>query len=623
MHTMQRNLPGTGRAMERQTMREHINELLRKAISAAQEDGGLPAFDVDEYGAERPNDTAHGEWYSSIAMRSSKQAHIAPHAIADAIVSHLPEDAAVASVEVAGPGFINFHLSPATLTHVYAEAHEQRDDFGKSDGGRNIPVQVEFVSANPVGPMHVGHGRWAALGDSLCNVMEHAGWDVEREFLLNDYGSQMDTFGRSIQTRYEQLCTVIAEQGCSVERAAEVIEADRVAYLDGDEDARFARQFFDKLGKDSYGGGYIIDTAMEFYNEDGNADMDKPDDEVEVDFRERGYASMLKQMEDTLDQGGTSFDVWFSERQLHKPDETGKSAIERSIDRLDQNGYIDRKDGAIWFKSTMFGDDKDRVIVKSDGADTYFAADIAYHYNKFQRGYQRVINIWGADHHGYVSRVKNVCAALGYPGQLDILLGQMVNLMRNGQPVRMSKRKGTMVSYQELLDEVGRDATRYTLISKSSDQVINFDIERAKKQDAENPVYYVQYAHARICSIIRKAASIPEDQAETADLDEVADRLIGSDVDLSLLTDESELELARKLDEFEDVVAAAARDLAPFRLTHYAETLAGDFHSFYTCCHVLDEDSELTRARLLVCDATRTVLALTLKLIGVSAPMKM
>lgn len=609
--------------MEGQTMREHINGLLKQAISAAQNDGSLPIFNIDEYGAERPNDTAHGEWYSSIALRSSKVAHMAPRLIADIIVTHLPLDASIAGTEVAGPGFINFHLTPATLTHVYQDAHEQRGDFGKSDGGQNVPVQVEFVSANPVGPMHVGHGRWAALGDSLCNVMEHAGWDVEREFLLNDYGSQMDTFGRSIQTRYEQLCTVINERGCSVEEAAEIVETDRVAYLDGDENARFAKQFFDKLGKDSYGGGYIIDTAMEFYNEDGNVDMTKPEDEVEIDFRERGYTFMLKQMKDTLDQGGTPFDVWFSERVLHKPDETGKSAIEHSIDRLEQNGYVDRKDGAIWFKSTLLGDDKDRVIVKSDGADTYFAADIAYHYNKFQRGYQRVINIWGADHHGYVSRVKNACAALGYPGQLDILLGQMVNLMRNGQPVRMSKRKGTMVTYQELLDEVGRDATRYTLISKSSDQVINFDIERAKKQDAENPVYYVQYAHARICSIIRKAADLPEEQAETVDLDEVADRLIGAGVDLSLLTDDSELELARKLDEFEDVVAGAARDLAPFRLTHYAETLAGDFHSFYTRCHVLDEDPELTRARLLVCDATRTVLALTLNLIGVSAPMKM
>ncbi|HQE70680.1 MAG TPA: arginine--tRNA ligase, partial [Atopobiaceae bacterium] len=296
--------------------------------------------------------------------------------------------------------------------------------------------------------------------------------------------------------------------------------------------------------------------------------------------------------------------------------------------RLDEMGYLyTSDDGALWFRSTDFGDDKDRVLVKSNGEYTYFASDVAYHWNKFQR-VEHVIDIWGADHHGYIKRVDSACAALGYPDRFEVLLGQLVNLLRNGEAVRMSKRKGTMVTFAELLDEVGADATRYTLVSKSSNQMIDFDIDVVKRQDNSNPVYYVQYAHARICSILRRAAGVTFEQAETMGMDAVADKAMGAVPDLSLLTDETENALARKLSEFSTLIEACARDRAPFRLTHYAEELAAHFHSFYTVCQVLPSegrpvDGDLSKARLLVCDATRRVLALTLRLIGVSAPERM
>ncbi len=613
-------------------MPKKLEKLVRDAIAAAQEAGDLPAFEVEDLGFERPADTSHGDWSSTVALRSGKLAHCAPRKVADAIVAHLAAADAVDRVEVAGPGFMNFYLSAASNNDVFRVVREQGSDYGRSDLGQGMKVQVEFISANPVGPMHIGHGRWAALGDSLCNVMAHAGYQIEREYYINDHGSQMDVFGRSVDRRYLQIFQLV-DEGKTVEEAYAALIADRQAFVDDEDDTnpdshRLMNEFMEALGENSYGGDYIIDLALRFAREDGDRLRALPDDDRVAEFRERGYQYMLESIRTTCHEARCDFDVWFSERSLYVAGEDGLDPVHRAFAQLDQMGHLyTTDDGALWFRSTTFGDDKDRVLVKSNGEYTYFASDVAYHWNKFQR-VDHVIDIWGADHHGYIKRVDAACEALGYPGQFEVLLGQLVNLLRGGEAVRMSKRKGTMVTFDELLHEVGADATRYTLVSKSANQMIDFDIDVAKRQDNTNPVYYVQYAHARICSILRRAAGVTGEESDALDMNVVANKAIGGDVDLGLLTNPTELALARKLSEFEGLVAGCARDRAPFRLTHYAEDIAGAFHAFYTQCQVLPSegrpvDPELSRARLVVCDAVRIVLALTLTLVGVSAPQRM
>ena len=614
-------------------MPEKIEELVRKAVADAQEAGDLPYFEVGDLGLERPADADNGDWTTTLALRSARLAHMAPRAIAQAIVNHMEKDPGISKVEVAGPGFVNFYLSAAANNEVFRTVREQGHDFGRSNIGAGEKVQVEFVSANPVGPLHIGHGRWAALGDSLCRVMEHAGYSVEREYYINDHGSQMDVFGNSVAERYLQLSQVVSERGCSLDEAVQVLLDDRKAFVKDEEDAHpelhpYMDAFNKNLGGNAYGGDYIIDVARHFMETDGTRWVDSDPEERMLEFRERGYKLMLESIKSTLDESRCHFDVWFSERSLYEKGEDGTSAVDRALARLDEMGYLYRdEDGALWFRSTALGDDKDRVLIKTNGEYTYFASDVAYHWNKFQR-VDHVIDIWGADHHGYIQRVDSACTALGYPGKLEVLLGQLVNLLRDGVPVRMSKRKGTMIPFKELMDEVGVDATRYTLISKSSNQMIDFDIEKVKKQDNTNPVYYVQYAHARICSILRKGAGVTAEEAEKLGMDEVARRAVGEEYDLSLLTDPTEATLARKLSEFPALVEGCARDRAPFRLTHYAEELAGDFHSFYTVCQVLPSkgrpvDEGLSKARLAAVDATRRALALTLELCGVHAPQSM
>ena len=614
-------------------MPEKIVELVRAAIAAAQEAGELPEFEVDDLGFERPADSSNGDWSSTVAMRSAKLARRAPRQIAEAIVAHLASDPSVDRVEVAGPGFINFYLATASANEVFRTVREQGENFARSGFGQGEKVQVEFVSANPVGPLHIGHGRWAALGDSLCRVMEHAGYDVQREYYINDHGSQMDVFGNSVSMRYLQLLTVMGERGCDLDAAREVLLADREAFVLDEDDERpdthpLTNAFNEALGGNAYGGDYIVDIAVRFLREDGDRWAEASEEERVAEFRERGYHWMLDSIRDTCHEARCDFDVWFSERSLYVKDESGTSAVDRALKALDDMGHLYRDDaGALWFRSTTFGDDKDRVLIKTNGEYTYFASDVAYHWNKFQR-VDHVIDIWGADHHGYIQRVQSACEALGYPTQFEVLLGQLVNLLRDGSPVRMSKRKGTMVTFDELLAEVGADATRYTLISKSSNQMIDFDIERVKRQDNTNPVYYVQYAHARICSILRRGADVSVEEAAELGMDEVARRAVGEDYDLGLLTDASEAALARKIAELPSLVESCARDRAPFRLTHYAEELAGEFHSFYAACQVLPGkgrpmDEGLSKARLAACDAARRVLALVLGLIGVSAPQSM
>ena len=572
--------------------RIQLEEIFEQAIQAAVDDGTLSLSTLPEPALERPRDEANGDWASTVAMRSAKLAHRAPRDIAQAIVEHLPENEVIASVEVAGPGFINVRLAPAALQGVVAQLREERADFGRGsvpEGQRR--VLLEYVSANPTGPMHVGHGRWAALGDATARVMRHAGYEVDEEFYINDHGSQMDNFANSVVVRYEQL----------LGRDVELPEA-------------------------CYAGAYVKDIAQAIIDEDGDAWLDADPDERRVNFRERAYKMELEEQQQVLDRFGTHFDRWFSERTLYEPDENGKTAVDRSLAAMDEKGFVYEKEGATWFRSTAFDDEKDRVLIKANGEMTYFMSDVAYHYNKMERGYDLLINIWGADHHGYVARCKAALAAWGWPDRLEVMLGQLVNLYRDGEAVRMSKRTGEMVTFEELIDEVGVDATRFLMLGKSSDQTIDFDIELAKKKDASNPVYYVQYAHARICSILRKAAC--EEDAAAAEagkitMDELAARVIPADVDLSPLTSEPELALMNKFDEFADLVAGAARDRAAFRLTHYAQELAALFHSFYSECRVIGVEEELQNARLALVDATRSLLALTLDLLGVSAPVKM
>lgn len=574
------------------TLREQVEEVVDAALSAAVADGSLPLEEVPAAALERPRDAANGDWASTVALRAAKAAHMKPRDVAEVVVSHLPKNDLIASTEIAGPGFVNIRLTNAALASVIAEARREGMDFGRGEAPANAGrINLEYVSANPTGPMHVGHGRWAALGDSMARVLRHAGFDASEEFYINDHGTQMDNFGRSVSVRYEQLC------GRDV-----------------------------PMPENCYGGAYVIDIAREILDADGEKWLDVPEKERVVAFRERSYVEMLEHNKAVLSGFGTTFDTWFSERTLYIPDEDGKSAVDRALEAMDAKGYVFQKDGATWFKSTAFGDEKDRVLIKENGEFTYFLSDVAYHYNKIQRGFTHLIDIWGADHHGYVKRCQAMLAAWGYEGALEVVLGQLVNLFRDGSAVRMSKRTGEMVTFEELIEEVGVDATRYLMLSRSSDQPIDFDIEVAKKKDATNPVYYVQYAHARICSILRKAACEGDlAAAEAGDItfNELAERTVGADVDLSPLCEESELALMRKMGDFADMVAQAAADRAPFRLTHYAQDLAALFHQFYTNCHVLADDEATRRARLALCDASRIVLALTLSLLGVSAPEKM
>ncbi|MEE0343929.1 MAG: arginine--tRNA ligase [Eggerthellaceae bacterium] len=570
------------------TIRESLEAVLYQALSSAVQAGALPLEEVPQPTLERPREEGHGDWACTIAMRLAKAARMNPRQIAQILVDNLPENELIETVEIAGPGFINLTLANSVFQNVIAEVRAQGSDYGKSTLPKPCKVDLEYVSANPTGPMHVGHGRWAALGDSIARVMRHAGYDVDEEFYINDQGNQMNVFADSLVVRYQQ----------SLGQDVEMPEA-------------------------SYGGGYVKELAQQIIERDGDKWLSVDPDERRHEFREMGYKAMMENVKETLEIFGNHFDTWFSERSLFVADEEGKTKVDRAFEVMKEKGYIFEQDGATYFRSTAFGDEKDRVLIKTNGELTYFMSDVAYHYDKMQRGYDHLIDIWGADHHGYIPRCQAMMAAWGYPGALEVVLGQLVTLFRDGQQVRMSKRTGEMITFRELIDEVGVDATRYMMLSKSSDQSIDFDIEVAKKKDASNPVYYVQYAHARICSILRKAAQARDIETEGVSVTELAEALSINNADLSVLTHESELELMRKMADFTDLVAGAARDRAPFRLTHYAQDLAGLFHSFYTNCRVIGEGEQLEQARLALADSARIVLALALGLLGVSAPEHM
>ena len=570
-------------------MRELAATLVRDALAVAVDAGEIGLSEVPEVRVERPRDPAHGDWATNVALVSAKAAAMNPRQLAETIAARMLGHTDVAAVEVAGPGFINIRLSAHALQRVLVEARSMGADFGRVDEGAGRRVQVEFVSANPVGPMHVGHGRWAALGDSMARVLAHAGWDVQREFYINDQGVQMDVFAKSVAARYLELC------GQEVE-----------------------------FPEEGYRGAYITEIAREILAEEGEVWADVEPAVREAHFLEKAYAQVLAHLEHVLHGMGVDFDVWFSERTLHQTSvDGGPTAIERALARLREAGHLYEHEGALWFRSTAFGDDKDRVLKKADGSYTYFAADIAYHADKYDRGFDRVIDIWGADHHGYVKRMEAAVAALGHEGKLTVVIGQLVNLFSGGEVVRMSKRTGEMVTFEDLLDEVGPDAARYFFLRRSTDQALDFDIALAKEQSSDNPVYYVQYAHARICAILRKAAGA--DTSDTSvDIAATAEALVREDAPLHLLAGEPELALMRKLAEFSEVVEVAACQLAPNKLTRYAEDLAASFHQFYTQCRVVDRDEpELTAARLYAVDATRIALAAVLSLVGVTAPERM
>ena len=577
-------------------MRETLTAAITAVIESAMADGRVRLEAVPQVSVERPRDPSHGDWATNIALVAAKPAGMAPRDLAAIVAAGLVErlGADAEAVEIAGPGFINIRLARGVLADVVGRVRSERERYGAGPRtGRR--VQVEFVSANPVGPMHVGHGRWAALGDSIARILAHAGDEVQREFYVNDAGVQMDIFAASVSARYLELT---------------------------------GRPF--EFPEDGYRGAYITDIAREILDAEGERWADATAADREAHFKEQAYAAVLGHLKRVLHGMGVDFDVWFSERTLHAPGDAGAAtAIERGIDRLRSAGHVFEREGALWFRSTGFGDDKDRVLTKADGTYTYFAADVAYHADKYDRGFDLVIDIWGADHHGYVKRMESAVAALGHPGKLEVIIGQMVNLFRNGEVVRMSKRTGEMVTFEDLLDEVGADAARYFFLRRSTDQPLDFDIGLAKQRSSDNPVFYVQYAHARICSILRKAAGA-ETTDESVDVDAVAARITADPAALALLGAEpgtlagdAELGLLRKLAEFPEVVSVAARQRTPHKITSYAEDLAAAFHQFYTHCQVVVDDAQLRNARLALADASRIVLAGALGLLGVTAPQRM
>jgi arginyl-tRNA synthetase len=553
---------------------KELRQIINNAISEAAEAGELPATGAPDFVLERPRHKSHGDWDTNAAMALSGRLDLKPREVADILARRLEgETDTLESVEVAGPGFINFTLNRDRVLQELTRVATEGQVYGRWDFGRGQRILVEFVSANPVGPLHVGHGRWAALGDALCNLLQEVGYSVEREFYLNDHGTQMEIFAASVEARYLELA------GEEVEFPAE-----------------------------GYQGEYIREIAATLLQEDGGRMTEECEEKRRAELGERAYRMELKNIQDSMESFGVHFDHWFSERELQRSGE-----VTGQVDALVRDGLAYEEEGAVWMSTSRFGDDKDRVLVRQSGAPTYFASDIAYHLDKAERGYDRLIDIWGADHHGYMRRMQAAMEARGYPGLLEIILGQLVNLKRGGEPVRMSKRAGELVTFDELLSEVGRDVARYIFLTRGHDSALDFDIELAKEESMENPVYYVQYAHARICSILRYgreqgvevSAEIPPNQV------------------LMLLDKEEEMDLALKLFEFEELVRDAALDRAPHRLTRYLEELAASFHVFYNRHRVIGDDKDLTRARLFLVRCTQQVLRNGLAIIGVSAPESM
>ncbi len=551
-------------------LKQRLKELLVQAASEAQQLGKLPSIALPEVTVERPQNPEYGDYASSFPLKLARAVGVSPLTIANDIVGLTTPSPEIDAIAVAPPGFINFTLKSDWLTNQIDSILPAGDAYGNIDLGQGSRVQIEFVSVNPTGPLHVGHGRGAILGSTLANVLAAAGYKVEKEYYINDAGSQIDAFYHSLYARYQQFLSIDA-----------------------------------KMPSYGYFGNYMVDLAKEIVAEAGDRFLNLPRQEAISQLGQLGLEKIINQIKSDLELLGVSFDVWFSERSLYD-----NKQYQTAMSLLRQAGYIREKEGATWFVSTVLGEDKDNVVVRSDGSPTYFASDIAYHYNKFlERKFDRVINIWGADHQGHISRMKAVVGALGVnPEQLEVIISQMVTLRRGGELVRVSKRSGDIITLREVLDEVGIDACRFFFLCRSADSQMDFDLELAKRESADNPVYYVQYAHARIASILRLAQQ----------------RGINyEDGDVSLLSSEPELTLIRKMLLLPEIVEIVAYTLEPHHLTYYAQDLATVFHSFYKQCRVVSRNEALTKARLKLVEAAKVVLAKTLHLMGMTAPEKM
>lgn len=551
----------------------NMQEQLKEEIKAAVLKAGLASAEqIPEVMLEMPKEKAHGDYSTNMAMQLARIAKKAPRTIAEELVAHFDKSkASIESMNIAGPGFINFYMNNQYLTNLIPSILTAGEQYGQSDVGNGKRIQIEFVSANPTGDLHLGHARGAAVGDSLCNILAKAGYEVTREYYVNDAGNQIHNLALSVEARYYQ-----------------------------------ALGYEKEMPQDGYHGQDIIDIGKQLAEEHGKTLVHEDEQARYTFFREYGLKHELAKLKKDLENFRVRFDSWFSESTVY---ENGK--IDESLQILRENGNIYEKDGATWFRSTTFGDDKDRVLIKSDGTYTYLTPDIAYHKDKFQRGYNKVINIWGADHHGYIPRMRAAIEALGYNSDdFEVEIIQLVHLFKNGEKMKMSKRTGKAVTMRELVEEVGLDAVRYFFAMRSADTHMDFDLDLAVAESNENPVYYTQYAHARICSIIRAGE---EKGIKTED-----------GADFSYIKSEKEMDLLKKLGDFPAVIADAAEKRIPHRVVNYMNELAAAFHSFYNAEKVIDmEKMELMKARLSLVKAVQITLKNALALIGVSAPEKM
>ncbi len=548
---------------------EQVESQIKAALAEAVTTAGLTTESVNIH-LETPKNKEMGDYATNIAMQLTKIAKKPPRQIAEEIIEHLPANEWIQSIEIAGPGFMNIRVKKDYLADVVKEVLTKGDQYGRSDKGNNQKIQVEFVSANPTGDLHLGHARGASLGDSLCNILDFAGYAVSREYYINDAGNQIDNLALSIDVRY-----------------AEALGKEK------------------EMPEDGYRGKDIIELAEKIAARDGDRWLEVEEAERLAAFRQEGLDYELGKLKTDLENFRVSFDVWFSESSLYQDGQ-----IDVALEQLKANGHVYEEDGATWFRSTTFGDDKDRVLIKQDGSYTYLTPDIAYHKNKLDRGFETLINIWGADHHGYIPRMKAAIEALGYgKDTLEVEVAQMVQLYKDGEKFKMSKRTGKAVTLRELVEEVGLDAVRYFFAMRSGDAQMDFDLDLAVSESNENPVYYAQYAHARIASILRQA----KEQQLSINVDH-----------LEVLTSEKSIELLRKIGDFPQVIADAAKARSPHRVTTYIQELSATFHSFYNAEKVIDmEQQELSGARLALVAATKQTIHNALRLVGVSAPEKM
>jgi len=586
-------------------VKEHLEELLAQSLLHLQRDGVLPAGAEPAVQLERTRSPEHGEFASNVAMVLAKAAGQPPRELAQAIIDRMPRSRQVQRLEIAGPGFINFHLNACALLGVIREVLRQGDAYGQLLQGARNRVTVEFVSANPTGPLHVGHGRGAAYGASVASILDCAGFRVQREYYVNDNGRQMDILAVSVWLRYLELCGENISFPENAYRGDYIYDIARIVRAEHGDQMRYTRlEVEDGLPPSKTAGGdgevfldALIRRARDLLGADGYRE-----------FFDAALNTILADIKEDLGEFRVHFDLWFSEREL---EESG--AVQHAIDRLRENGHLYVKDGATWFRASALGDEKDRVVIRENGRTTYFASDIAYILSKMERGFDRAIYVLGADHHGYVARLRAAATGLGEdPDKLEIMLVQFAVLFRFGEKVQMSTRSGQFITLRELREEVSTDAARFFYVMRSHDQHLDFDLDLAKSRSNENPVYYIQYAHARICSVFRNLEQ----------MDERFNQAIG-EAALDLLVEEHELQLMRTISRFPESIAIAAKNYSPHLLAHYLHALATDLHAYYNAHQFLVEDENLRNARLNLVLATQTVLKKGLGLLGVSAPEEM